>query len=74
MSSVTVIEPIRHACHMSRLKAWQDVTNYGRHPRIQILTIWELFEGKQPNIPLVDTPKFKKAARESGGEQDLLPL
>ena len=32
-------------------------------------------EGKQPNIPLVDSASFKKAARESeGGEQNILPF
>ena len=40
-------------------------TLYGKYPKIQILTIRELFEGKQPNIPLVDTSSFKKAAKES---------
>lgn len=49
-------------------------TLYGKYPRIQVLTIAELFEGKQPNIPLVDPSAFKKAARESTGEQPNLPL
>jgi hypothetical protein len=39
------------------------------------LTIAELFEGKQPNIPLVDSAAFKKAPKEAeGGEQDELPF
>lgn len=34
-----------------------------------------MFEGKQPNIPLVDSASFKKAARGSeSGEQDKLPF
>ncbi len=41
---------------------------------LQILTIAELFEGKQPNIPQVDTASFKKAARESTGEQEQFPF
>jgi len=50
-------------------------TLYGKYPKIQILTIDDLFNGKQPNIPLVDSASFKKAARESeGGEQDDLPF
>jgi len=40
----------------------------------QILTIRELFEGKQPNIPLVDDSSFKKAPKESTGNQDELPF
>lgn len=49
-------------------------TVYGKYPKIQILTIRDLFEGKQPNIPLVDPSAFKKAARESEGTQDPLPF
>lgn len=49
-------------------------TIYGKYPKIQILTIEELFSGKQPNIPLV-TSGFKKAVKEvEGGEQDALPF
>ena len=47
-------------------------TLYGKYPKIQILTIQELFEGKQPNIPLVDSASFKKAPKEARGEQDTL--
>ena len=43
---------------------------YGKYPRIQILTIAELFAGKQPNIPLVDASAFKRAVKESQGQQD----
>lgn len=57
------------------VKAGYYETIYGKYPKIQILTIAELFEGKQPRIPLVDSASFKKAARESeGGEQDKLPF
>jgi DNA modification methylase len=48
-------------------------TPYGKYPKIQILTISDLFQGKRPKIPLVDPAAFKKAAKESeGGEQDKL--
>jgi len=49
-------------------------TLYGKYPKIQILTIRELFEGKQPNIPLVDSASFRKAAKEAVGDQDALPF
>jgi site-specific DNA-methyltransferase (adenine-specific) len=49
-------------------------TLYGKYPRIQILTIRELLEGKQPNSPLVDASAFKKAPKESQGDQDALPF
>jgi DNA modification methylase len=49
-------------------------TIYGKYPKIQILTIEELFSGKKPNIPLVESG-FKAAAKEvEGGDQDKLPF
>ena len=53
------------------IKAGYYETPYGKYPTIQILTIEALFSGKQPNIPLVDSASFKKAARESTGEENL---
>lgn len=49
-------------------------TLYGKYPKIQILTIRELFEGKQPNIPLVDASAFKKAPKEARGDQNAFPF
>ena len=49
-------------------------TLYGKYPKIQVFTIRELFEGKQPNIPLVDASLFKKTPREKVGDQDSLPF
>jgi adenine specific DNA methylase Mod len=49
-------------------------TPYGKYPKIQILTIAELFEGKQPNIPLVDPTFFKKAPKEVMENQEDLPF
>jgi site-specific DNA-methyltransferase (adenine-specific) len=57
------------------VKAGYYETIYGKYPKIQILTLADLFEGKKPNIPLVDSSSFKKAAREDeGGDQDKLPF
>lgn len=50
-------------------------TPYGNYQRLQILTIEQLLNGKQPHIPLVDPSGFKKAVREaSGEEQNALPF
>jgi site-specific DNA-methyltransferase (adenine-specific) len=39
--------------------------DFGKFPRIQIITLAELFQGKRPRIPLVDTAAtFRTAARE----------
>lgn len=57
------------------VKAGYYETLYGKYPKIQILTIEDLFDGKQPNIPLIDSASFKKAPKESeGGEQNELPF
>ncbi len=56
------------------VKAGYYETLYGKYPKIQILTIEELFSGKRPNIPLVDSASFRKAARETAGEQPDLPF
>ena len=57
------------------VKAGYYETIYGKYPKVQILTIEELFSGKQPNIPLVDSASFKKAPKEAeGGDQDDLPF
>lgn len=47
-------------------------TKYGQYPKIQILTIEELFHGKKPEIPLIDTSQFKKAKREERHRQENL--
>ncbi len=56
------------------VKAGYYETLYGKYLKIQILTVRELFEGKQPNIPLVDAATFKKAPQEPRGNQDNLPF
>jgi hypothetical protein len=37
-----------------------------------VTTLKELFEGKEPKIPLVDRSAFKKAPKEAQGDQDAL--
>ena len=47
---------------------------YGKFPKIQILTIADLFAGKQPQLPWRDPGAFRKAGREdaSAGKQQRL--
>ncbi|MDQ3563386.1 MAG: restriction endonuclease [Pseudomonadota bacterium] len=47
-------------------------TPFGKYPKIQIITIEELFAGKKPNIPLVDPTAFKKAQVENMTQQGRL--
>jgi site-specific DNA-methyltransferase (adenine-specific) len=46
----------------------------GDFPRIQILTIDDLFDGKKPHLPWVDSSVFRKARREVTTKQDELDL
>lgn len=43
-----------------------------KHPRLQILTLAELFQGKRPDIPWVDASVAKAARREETGKQGSL--
>lgn len=65
---ITLAEPTR-PMRTEAVKTGLYETLYGKYPKIQILTIQELFDGKQPKIPLVDASAFKKAPRESQGDQ-----
>ena len=56
------------------IKAGYYETLYGKYPKLQIFTIADLFKGRQPNIPLVDSASFKKAAKENLDEQSDLPF
>lgn len=51
---------------------WQNEYTGRSHPRLQIITLAELFAGKRPDIPWVDTSGQKKARREEGGKQERL--
>ena len=43
------------------------------YPRLQIITLAELFQGKKPDIPYVDSSvAFKRASREESGRQEKL--
>jgi hypothetical protein len=68
---ITLAEPTK-PMNTEAVKTGYYETLYGKYPKIQILTIAELFAGKKPHIPLVDPGAFKKAAREQIGEQDNL--
>ena len=47
-------------------------TEYGKYPKIQILTIQDLFSGKRPAIPLIDSSYFKRAREEANRMQGTL--
>lgn len=47
-------------------------TEYGKFPRIQILTIEDMFAGKKLEMPWLDPAAFKKAAQEDTAVQQKL--
>lgn len=44
-------------------------TDHGEYPKVQVLTVQQLFDGKRPNMPWIDPTVFKKAKREMKGSQ-----
>lgn len=70
---ITLAEPTG-PMRTEAVKAGFYQTDYGKFPKIQILTIAELFAGKKPELPWLDPGAFRKAARESAARQDSLPL
>jgi restriction endonuclease Mrr len=68
---VTLTEPTA-PMRTEAVKAGFYRTDYGEFPKLQILTIRELFDGRKPSIPLIDPTTFKKAAREATTVQPTL--
>jgi len=57
------------------IKAGMYETQFGKFPKLQILTIADLFDGRQPKLPWADPGAFKKAGREiEGGSPGDLPF
>jgi hypothetical protein len=68
---ITLAEPTA-PMKTEAVKAGYYETEFGKYPKIPILTIKELFEAKKPAIPLVDPAAFKKAQAEPRGKQERL--
>lgn len=51
---------------------WLNEYTGRKHPRLQILTLAELFQGKRPDIPWVDASVLKSAKAEVGKQGTLL--
>ena len=65
---ITLAEPTRPMVKEA-IKAGFYETEYGKFPKIQILTIEELFAGKKIEMPWLDPTAFKKATKEESGVQ-----
>lgn len=51
---------------------WQNEYTGRKHPRLQILTLAELFQNKRPDIPWIDPSMLKSARPELGHQGSLL--
>lgn len=51
---------------------WENEYTGRKHPRLQILTLAELFQGKRPDIPWMDPTALKSARREDMSRQGTL--
>ena len=68
---ITLAEPTK-PMQTEAVKVGFFETPYGKYPKIQILTIAELFAGVKPNIPLIDPTAFKKSVEELTTKQTKL--
>jgi hypothetical protein len=68
---VTLAEPTK-PMETEAIKAGFYETPYGKFPKIQILTIEELFKGKKPQLPWRDPDSFRQARREDTTQQGRL--
>lgn len=65
---ITLAEPTKPML-TEAIKAGYYETPFGKFPKLQILTIEDLLQGKKPEIPLIDSSAFKKAQVESPQKQ-----
>ena len=68
---ITLTEPTK-PMEIEAVKAGYYVTEHGKFPKIQILTIADMFAGKKPQLPWVDPASFRKAAEELREKQERL--
>jgi adenine specific DNA methylase Mod len=61
---ITLAEPTEPMKTEAIKAGYYESPHHGKMPKLQIITIEELFAGKRPQIPFVDPDTFKKAARE----------
>ncbi len=69
---ITLIDPTGPMKTEAVKAGFYESPRHGKFPKIQILTIGELFAGKRPQIPFVDVGAFKAARREDTTQQGIL--
>ncbi|MFZ1415468.1 MAG: DNA methyltransferase [Defluviicoccus sp.] len=67
---ITLAEPTGPMKTEAVKAGFYEPPQHAKVPKIQILTIRDLFEGRKPQIPMVDPTAFKKAQREDTRKRD----
>ena len=67
---VTLAEPTRNMKTEAAAAGFYDSPNHGRFPKIQILTIADLFAHQKPHLPWI-APSSKRAKREPGADKQM---
>jgi len=67
---VTLTEPTRPMRTEAAAAGFYDSPNHGRFPKIQILTIADLFAHQKPHLPWI-APSSKRAKREQGADRQM---
>ena len=67
---VTLTEPTRHMKTEAAAAGFYESPNHGRFPKIQILTIADLFAQQKPHLPWI-APSSKRAKREQGADKQM---
>ena len=67
---VTLTEPTRPMKVEAAAAGFYDSPNHGRFPKIQILTIADLFVHQKPHLPWI-APSSKRAKREQGADRQM---
>ena len=68
---ITLVEPTKPMVTEAVKMGFYE-TPYGKFPKLQILTVQQLLDGKKVQMPWVDPDTFKKAAREITEKQNAL--
>ena len=67
---VTLTEPTRNMRTEAAAARFYESPNHGRFPKIQILTIADLFAHQKPHLPWI-APSSKRAKREQGADKQM---
>ncbi|MCU4159357.1 helix-turn-helix domain-containing protein [Acidiphilium sp. AL] len=66
---LTLAEPTREMAHEAAAAGFFE-TSFGRHPKLQIVTVAQLMTGMRPDLPgYAPTEGFRRAPRESGPDR-----